>query len=176
MFRFFSVAVYLKIIRGGSSESVNNQGELIGPQSDLKWPARPLYLHFPLFYSICTIYIFNKVQFTFPLNTIIIFQPSVFQDFSRIFHGMEELCYISKRFLCPDGTFVLQRDIEYWKSLTTSKGPGTYQDSKAFQINSHYFCDCDFCESSKVFHFVVGISCPEQMSVIFIDGKPLILC
>ena len=33
---------------------------------------------------------------------------------------MEELCYISKRFLCPDETFVLQRDIEYWKSLTTS--------------------------------------------------------
>ena len=139
MFRFFSVAVYLKIIRSGSSESVNNQGELIGPQSDLKWPARPLYLHFPLFYSICTIYIFNKVKFIFPSNTIIIFQPSAFQDFSRIFHGMEELCYISKRFLCPDKTFVLQRDIEYWKSLTTSKGAGTYKDSKAFQINPHYF-------------------------------------
>ena len=48
---------------------------------------------------------------------------------------MEELCYISKRFLCPDGTFVLQRDIEYWKSLTTSKGAGTYKDSKSFSFN-----------------------------------------
>ena len=137
MFRFFGVAMYLKIIRSGSSESVNNQGELIGPQSDLKWPARPLYLHFPLFYSICTIYIFNEVQFTFPLNSIIISNLLLFKIFQEYF--MEELCYISKRFLCPDGTFVLQRDIEYWKSLTTSKGAGTYQDSKAFQINPHIF-------------------------------------
>ena len=73
---------------------------------------------------------FHQIQSSF--SNLLFFK--IFQEYF-----MEELCYISKRFLCPDGTFVLQRDIEYWKSLTTSKGAGTYQDSKAFQINPHYF-------------------------------------
>ena len=160
MFRSFSVTVYLKIIRSRSSESVNNQGELIGPQSDLKWPARPLYLHFPLFYSICTIYIFNKVQFTFPLNTIIIFQPSAFQDFSRIFHGGTLLYF--KKISLSGWDFCSQRDIDYWKSLTTSKGPGTYQDSTAFQINLHYFYVEIFVNQESLENYRIFVRFPKS--------------
>ena len=43
--------------------------ELIGPQSAPKWPARPLYLHFPhlhnLHFQQNTIYILNKYNLHF---------------------------------------------------------------------------------------------------------------
>ena len=67
-------------MRNGSSESVNNYGELIGPQSDPKWPAQPLYLHFPHFtafarFTFSTKYNlhFQQIQSAFSLEFVLKF-------------------------------------------------------------------------------------------------------